>query len=325
MRGSVTHSVPSARALVDEVCRAYRIAAADCELLRAGTNDTYLLRSSGAVDSASMGPDRGLDRRSPMSSRPPVPGRERCERRRPLPGVDGRLMRKIGAPEGARHVVVFTYVESPPLSWSNPAHCRLVGGSAAAIHAATDDFATIHYCTPHDLTELIDCPPQALGPFLSHRPDDWTALRKITRKLRARVDVVAEEGLHWGACHSDVSVRTVRVAEGGQPFAFDFDLCEPGWRAFDLAAIHWVATARGDPRVWDAFVEGYTQMRSLGARDLAAVPLFYFVRQRWTLELLPHNAPEWGAAALNDGYLDRKVAVFRRWAVFSPVRVGGRQ
>jgi Ser/Thr protein kinase RdoA (MazF antagonist) len=284
----VTPSVPSAEALLEEVRRAYGIAVVECELLRAETNDAYLLLGGGAVHLVRTYGSECMSR-AQIAYEPALlrhPAARGVSVGLPLARADDQLASTVAAPEGVQWMVVFTHVELPAPSGRDRGHCRLVGASAATVDTATDSLTTRYGRTPLDLTELTHVPLQKLGPFLSHRPNDWITLRTRTHHVKARVEVAIDDGLDWRACHTDLNVRTLSAAEGGRAFAFNLDLCGPGWRAFDLPAVHWVATARGP---------------------------------------LARSAPRWGIAALSNAYLGDKFAALRRLVATSPVQLGGRR
>jgi Ser/Thr protein kinase RdoA (MazF antagonist) len=310
---AVVHSVLEAEAVGREVRRGYAIAPTACRLLRAGTNDTYVL-SSGARPHLVRVYGVSVGWRA-------IAGELRLLRRLRSAGVDvgvpvadraGHLVRPVDAPEGRRGFVVFSHADGGALSWDDPGDCRLVGRAAAQIHAASDDASARRCLTRLDAKRLIDAPLAAIAPFLDHRPGERAELAAMAGRLCAGIAQAARAGLDWGPCHGDLSVRTVSRRPGGGPFAFGFDLCGTGWRAFDFAAARRAATARVDERVWTAFLDGYAEVRPIAPVDIAAVPLFEAVRELWRLGMFARNASQWGAAALSDGYLDRKLDFLRR-------------
>jgi Ser/Thr protein kinase RdoA (MazF antagonist) len=311
----VTYSILAADALLAMIERTYELPSPlTCELLLPSMNDTYLLagkdsryivrvyraswRSAGEIAYE-------LDLLTHLAARG-------VSVSLPLAGIDGCLCRPLTAPEGVRNVALFTYAEGEPLTWTNVDQCRAAGHLLAAIHNATDDFISSHHRTALDVEHLIDAPLLALQPFIEHRPDDWGYLVALTAKLRARLGEVRGM-LDWGPCHGDFGGGNLFVADNCRLTAFDFDLCGPGWRACDLAAIQFVATARKDARIWDAFAEGYSTARPLGNADRAAVLLFDPIRRLWRMGLQAGNAPDWGISRLKDTVVDNELRFLRTW------------
>jgi Ser/Thr protein kinase RdoA (MazF antagonist) len=231
----------------------------------------------------------------------------------PLVTRDGSLTHPLPAPEGTRYLVLFTYANGAHLPLAEEANSYRVGQVAAAIHAASEDFVSRHARLPLDLQYLIDAPLAALRPFFAHRPDDGSYLERFAARLRARAEAVVRLALDWGVCHGDLGGGNIHIAEDQTLTVFDFDLCGPGWRAWDLAAIQRVATDQNQAGILDSFLKGYTERRPLAAADLAAVPLFGAIRHLWSLGLQASNVADWGILRVSDGILDRELAFFREW------------
>ena len=151
-----------------------------------------------------------------------------------------------------------------------------MGRALAAIHNAGDDFTRSHPRAPLDEAFLLDRTLAAACPFLAHREADWRYLLDLAERLRQRLRDLARRGLSWGICHGDFHGGNAFI-DGQTVTAFDFDLCGPGWLAFDLA--RWKADSEGkNPNSWASFLNGYLETRRLSEADLEAVPLFILLR-----------------------------------------------
>lgn len=114
-----------------------------------------------------------------------------------------------------------------------------------------------------------------------------------------------------------------RIASEQTLTFFDFDVCGQGWRAYDLAVFYWGA-AMGKSRLgwsdeqverlWEAYLEGYLERRSLGESDLQAIPLFMVLRHFWFLGVQTANWDYWGLNEVNDQALDQELSFLRAWA-----------
>ncbi|OGO35679.1 MAG: hypothetical protein A2147_04090 [Chloroflexi bacterium RBG_16_57_8] len=313
---TITYSILSADALQAEVAQAYAInTPTTCQLLLPSMNDTYLLttrdnryilrvyrarwRSPSEIayelELLAHLADRGISVSAPIADR------------------DGELIRPLLAPEGTRHLVLFTYAEGTYLPLTEGANSWRIGQVAAAIHSASGDFVSRHPRFRLDLEYLIDRPLAAVRPFFAQRPDDWEYLEGFAGRVRARADAMVQAGLDWGVCHGDLGGGNIHAAEDQTLTVFDFDLCGPGWRAWDLAAVQRVATDQNQAGIWDSFMKGYNENRRLAAADLAAVPLFGAIRRLWSLGLQASNVADWGILRVSDWILDSELAFFRKW------------
>jgi Ser/Thr protein kinase RdoA (MazF antagonist) len=314
----VTYSTLSPTALLAEVAQTYTVdAPVSCRLLKRGLNDTYLVTT---------GDDRYIARvyrarwRSPSEIAYELELLAHLTARgvsvsMPIAARDGSLMRPLHAPEGLRYLVLFTYASGTPLAWEKKEHSCLAGRLLAAIHTASDDFVSRHERLPLDLRYLIDTPLAALQPFFAHRPDDWSYLKHFGTRLRERAEDAVQADLDWGVCHGDFGAKNIHVQGDHMCTIYDFDLCGPGWRAYDLALIAWVVMDQNKSTIWDAFVKGYTETRPLAAADLAAVPLFHVLCHLSSLGVFAENVGDWGILDMSDWLLDRELTFFREWEV----------
>jgi Ser/Thr protein kinase RdoA (MazF antagonist) len=312
----VTYSILSSDALGQKIVDDFDVPAeVSCELVRPGSNDTYLVRAGRAEYVARVYGSRWrslseisyeLDLLIHLASRG-------VHVSLPLPGRDGARIRAVAAPEGLRYLVLFTRAPGKPLSWADQDQCALAGEVAAAIHRATDDFVSEHERFRLDLRYLIDAPLSALRPFLAHRSADWRYVEQFAGKLRERALAAIAGGLDWGVCHGDLGNRNIYVSDEGVLTVIDFDLAGPGWRAHDFVAAQWLSSYENNSHVWQAFLDGYTRVRSLGPADLAAVDVFHGISRFWTVGLDARNAPRWGTLPMSDYYLDSYLHSLREW------------
>jgi Ser/Thr protein kinase RdoA (MazF antagonist) len=310
----VTYSILDADALAALVEKSYEIAKPlSCELLLPSMNDTYLVAGANErrilrVYRASW---RSADDVTYELNLLMHLGARGVHVALPIAARDGRLWQPLAAPEGARYIALFTYAGGEPLAWENLDHCRAAGRLLADIHTSSGDYIGSNARAALDAAHLVDRPADMLQPYIAHREDDAAYLAGFAERLRSRLNAVAGE-LDWGVCHGDFGGGNVSINESG-PTAFDFDLCGPGWPAFDLAAIRLLAVSKKMPGIWDAFIEGYQQRRWLTAADLAAATMFCPVHRLWRLGLQASHVQEWGVLRVSDSVLDRELTFFRTW------------
>jgi Ser/Thr protein kinase RdoA (MazF antagonist) len=312
----VMHSVIAPEALVTHVTRFFPVdAPATCELLKQGLNDTYLLRAgktrfivraySARRESSEVAYElalllhlvsRGVRVSVPLAAR------------------DGRHESPIRAPEGTRSVALFSYADGAPMTWSEAAHCRLAGRMLARVHGASDDFVSPHRRRGLDVDYLIDAPLRAVQPLLAHRSPDLAYLEMLGSRLRAHLTHKADAGLEWGVCHGDYGAKNVHAGDAGdEATVIDFDFCGEGWRAYDFAPMRRSTQDRREERLWDAFVNGYSDVRPVRTVDLDAVMLFRGLRHLAMLGVLAENVDLWGMNRLEDRSLDKWLRFFRQW------------
>jgi Ser/Thr protein kinase RdoA (MazF antagonist) len=310
----VIRSILSPDALLQEIALRYSIAPVTCRLLKRGLNDTYLLVTNK---------NRYIVRayRAGWRSQSAI----QCElelllhlaRREvsvavPIRAEDGTLFWSVSAPEGLRHLVLFSYANGSRVPWQSGDDAHKIGRVAGAIHCASDDFVSAYSRPAIDVEYLFEAPVVSIKPYLAHRPHDQEFLESFARSLRDRI--AGTDALDFGVCHGDYGPKNIHADDHGRLTVFDFDLCGPGWRAYDLALIQWVANDHDKRGMWESFLDGYSSVRTLSSTDLQAIPLFHAAAHLASLGLFAQNIGDWGSADMSDWLFDRELAFFRRWA-----------
>jgi Ser/Thr protein kinase RdoA (MazF antagonist) len=314
-----SHSILSASELMRNVLSNYDVGTpTECKLLSRGLNDTYVVvteigkfalrvyRNGWRSDSDVL---FELDALQHL-------GGEGVPVSTPILRKDGRTVGMLKAPEGQRHVVLFTYAQGkePTYEGESAAESYLYGKVAAQIHAATDSFRSSHRRFPLDFDHLLTIPLQACEPFLAHRPKDWEYVVGLSERLRSLIRDLPVDGLELGFCHGDFHGGNANIAQNRALTVYDFDCCGIGWRAYDVAVFRWGARIRGkDKERWPSFISGYTDQRPLSEMDLRSIPYFVAVRHLWLLGLHTGNSRDFGIGWLNDGYFDRALKFFHEW------------
>lgn len=230
-----------------------------------------------------------------------------------IPRADGRSVTVIQAPEGERYAVLFGYAEGekPREPFTADLYYRF-GHAAGLVHERSADFVSPYPRRPLDLATLLDKPLQALEPFLAGRPDDWTYVVNLARRLRRGITDLAGAGLDWGPCHQDMTLDNVHVTADGRVTFYDFDSGGPGWRSLDFQGIYDHAMYNRNGH-WDAFLAGYSEVRSLSDADLAAIPYFVLAYAFWGTHADIIRSQWDGVSFLDDEYFDHRMGSSGWW------------
>lgn len=247
----------------------------------------------------------------------------------PIERKDGSCLTPIATPEGVRYAVLFTVAPGKGVSWDNEKRC-LYGELAGKIHACLDrvpdDGRRFHLDLPH----LVDEPLRHIEPFLKHRPKDFDYLNGVAGELKTRIEELlpAKSKPEYGNCHGDHHGGNVCADKSGRMVLFDFDCYGYGWRSYDLAVFRWSVTSWDDWSVkakskatkgWNAFLKGYSNVRTLGGHELEATSVFVAIRHIWLLGLHTQGAEGWGRGWINDGYFDFHIKFIKRWIEFRKI------
>ena len=225
----VTHSTLSTRAITTDVLPSYGLGAIiDCRFLNRGLNDTYVFKTvhgdkfilrvyrtgwrtlsdiSYEIDVLNHLSSKGI----PVS--------------KPLSQKDGRFIQTLTAPEGKRHIVLFTYAagQEPTYEKEAEGYAFNYGKTVAKIHNGVQDFNSKHARFSLDLNHLIEVPLKSIGPMLLHRAEDWKYLQQLADKIRYQFSKLPENALEQGFCHGDFHGGNAHFADDGSITFFDFD------------------------------------------------------------------------------------------------------
>lgn len=214
-----------------------------------------------------------------------------------LPRYDGSLLGRLDAPEGVRYYALFTFADGESMSLSDMDQLYDVGAHMARIHLVSNGFESPHERRPLDFDYLLQQPlariNRSWGPRRSANLDILLAsAEEAKNEIRSLLgDDPTEHDDVWGVIGGDFHNLSVHF-HNGEPTFFNFDLCGPGWRAYDIAAfISNTNLLQAPEGASEAFFAGYYSERPLAREEHAAVSPFLTLRRIWRM----------GLFALDDG------------------------
>jgi len=314
----VIHSILDPAALPGEVLSLYDLdRRAKCLFLARGVNDTYLVQTP-AEHYILRAYRTGWRTLSDILYEVDVLnhlGRTGIPVSLPLAQRDRTFVHTLLAPEGPRHLVLFTYAPGAPPNRHDATDSYSHGKALAALHNATDGFSSDYARGALDLDYLISQSLQAIQSLHSSSAADWDYLQALSARLRLQIQQLSIQGLDWGVCHGDCHMLNEHVSEDRTIIFFDFDCCAAGWRAYDLAIVRW---SEGfyhmdpDDVFWQAFLKGYREQRPLAEANLASIPAFVAIREIWHTALIARLQPSSGLQGC-DRMFQRTLRLLRAW------------
>ena len=205
---------------------------------------------------------------------------------KPLPRRDGSYIGDMHAAGDVRHVVAFEFMSgSEPAQGSDGivAGFRELGAISARLHQhvrtwqrpATFRRKTWNYETMLGRAPLWGDWREGIGLDASGR----AVLERASGALKTFLSAYGEGPERFGLVHADLRLANLLV-DNGRLGVIDFDDCGFSWFVYDFAAA--VSFFEHDPIVaelQDAWVEGYRSVAPLPDADVAAIPVFVFLRR----------------------------------------------
>jgi Ser/Thr protein kinase RdoA (MazF antagonist) len=200
----------------------------------------------------------------------------------PVPRWSGGYVTTIAAPEGERYAVLFEFAPgrsvraTDPDSYT-PERARRMGDLAARIHLAADKRNGSLDRPSLDAAELLERPLETAAHYFDHKAQDMAWLRACAGRLANEISSLPTGSPQYGICHGDIQLSNVNFDEDDSPTIFDFDLSVYGWRTWDLAIFQttvfsFLSDNGRQSEIWDAFLEGYSQVRAPSAEEMRSMP-----------------------------------------------------
>jgi Ser/Thr protein kinase RdoA (MazF antagonist) len=217
-----------------------------------------------------------------------------------IPMTTGEQILTLQAPEGLRYAVVTTYVAGQHLRRRPSVEAtRRYGALIATIHVLADRAPTAFVRTTRDVVANLDQALAGIRAVLGDWLTERDYLERCVEELQTRLQTLPRETPAYGIIHGDTIRTNALVADDGRVTLIDFDWYGPGWRAYDIAS--YLLTIRGAPNEQlfaEAFLSGYTSVRTLAAREYGLLPLFEAARAILEIGTPAQHVNLWGSAYL---------------------------
>lgn len=205
----------------------------------------------------------------------------------PIPRRDGGFLGSVNAPEGKRYYALFSFAEGRRMSPKDQEQLYRCGREMARIHVASNEFESQYERKPIDLSFLVDRPVERIQQFWKDdRPEDLDLILMSAAEAKEEILALIRNEDHtedgWGPIGGDFHSANTHFDERNALTFFNFDLCGPGWRAYDIAAFL-VNTnlMHAATELSEAFFAGYYSVRQLSRNEHAAVSPFLTIRRVW--------------------------------------------
>ncbi|NQV79560.1 MAG: phosphotransferase [Alphaproteobacteria bacterium] len=280
----ITHSILRADALAEAIGVDYDLGGpVYAELMSRGVNDVYLVRAGQRRFAARVlrhkfrtedqvryemalirfHANHGLDAAVPVATR----------------GGDDFIT--VLAPEGPRHLSLFTWAAGAPMArHGTPNEAHRLGGIVARMHGVAEGFqppAPVDVDTPAFMARNRVALMTMVGAGSVEGKLYAALMDRASAKLEGLV-------VPYGACHGDIHTHNVFLADDGRLTFLDWDNCGADFFAKELMHFVWRNDYLGvAPNINAAFLEGYNAVRPLSADERALLPFFLTVRHLFIL------------------------------------------
>lgn len=209
----------------------------------------------------------------------------------PLARRDGRFLGSVNAPEGLRYYALFSFASGQTMSLDDSEQLYHCGAAIARIHVVSNQYQSPYDRQPMDLEHLVDKSVERINRLWSKKREDdldliLTSAQEAKEEILALLRNEEETPDSWGAIGGDFHNASTRFDHNGIATFFNFDLCGPGWRAYDIASflLNSNLMHRSEEQS-EAFFAGYYSVRPLSRNEHAAISPFLTIRRVWLTSL----------------------------------------
>lgn len=197
----------------------------------------------------------------------------------PVAARDGAWVLNIPAPDGAtpHHCVLFRWVEGRFIDRRlTSRHMTRVGAFLAGLHQhAAQWMPPPGFSRPHWTWGGLGA---VAGDRGHQTAEEWAVFGAARERITAELATLEQQGAEYGLIHADFQ-QTNYLFHQGTVRAIDFDDCCWGYYAGDIAIpLFEMADRRRGPAMWEAFLEGYAQVRPLTPATRQQIRLFTAIR-----------------------------------------------
>jgi Ser/Thr protein kinase RdoA (MazF antagonist) len=215
----------------------------------------------------------------------------------PMPRRDGRFLGSLNAPEGQRYYALFSFAPGAPMEMDNEEQLFTLGAQMAKIHLVSNRYQAPYERQKMDLDFLVDRPIARIKRAWDNNrefADDLDLLITSAEEARQEILDIINNPEHtpdgWGPIGGDFHSTNTFFTDDMSPTFFNFDLCGPGWRAYDIAAfLQNTDLINTSENLTEAFFAGYYSERPLSNNEHAAISPLLTIRRIWLTGTFTRN------------------------------------
>ena len=229
----------------------------------------------------------------------------------PIKDKKGEFIQEVNAPEGIRHVVLFSFAEGDKVRFMDEKTCASIGSLMAKIHNLTLNTAINR--TDYNKQSLVELPYKYLKNIFSNELPEMEFVKEIENSFK-NSDF---ENIPNGIVHMDIWYDNMAVTNDEKITIFDFDFCGNGWQILDVGYFcKQLFFIESDKNQYESkvqsFLNGYQKIRELSDKEIKLIPkagtyvfVFYLGVQAQRFD--------WSNIFLTENYLKMFVGKIQSW------------
>ena len=233
----------------------------------------------------------------------------------PIPDKNRSLIQSINAPEGLRHLVVFSFAEGEKMRFMSNETCFEIGSLMASIHTLTEN-KNIDRAN-YNSNKLLNESYGQLSKYFSEKLPEMEYLKKIGKEITRTFDEMDLSDCSQGVVHLDIWYDNLSVNTENEITLFDFDNCGNGHLILDIGyfckQLFFIESDKEqfESKV-ESFLNGYLSIKRISETEIKCIPeagasvfVFYLGLQAQRFD--------WSNIFLTKNYLKMYVGRIKSW------------
>ncbi len=233
----------------------------------------------------------------------------------PIYDKEDNLIQSIKAPEGLRHIVVFSFAKGQKLRSMSNDTCSEIGSIMARIHTLTENSSIDRLTYNHDI--LLNESYNHLISFFSENLDEMKYLKKIGNQISKSFQEISILNFQKGIVHLDIWYDNLSVSDANEITIFDFDNCGNGHFILDISyfckQLFFIESNKEEyESKVKSFLNGYQSIKHISDTEIKFIPeagasifVFYLGVQAQRFD--------WSNIFLSESYLKIFVGRIKTW------------
>lgn len=203
----------------------------------------------------------------------------------PIQSLTKKTIHEIYAPEGVRHLVLFSYAQGRRVRKLTIDQAFLLGVETAKLHLLTAHKKIEKTAQNFGIKEQFNNTLNVLQLILANHPQQLQFLLQLEQKFLKELEAINEKELVQGICHGDLQAENFHIDEANQLTFFDFDFFGQGYLIYDIGVFMWYDHKNKPPEIRNAFLKGYESKRPLTETERRFIPWLSTIRALFQMTL----------------------------------------
>ncbi|QHT68468.1 phosphotransferase [Rhodocytophaga rosea] len=242
----------------------------------------------------------------------------------PIADKNNNLLQKIDAPEGMRHVVLFSFGEGHKIRNLTQELSYSIGSLLANMHTVTlhQPINRIQY----NIDSLVAKAYQQAKLYISESLEEMKFIQASAEVLHAVFEASAAPDIRRGIVHLDVWYDNMSITDAGKITLFDFDNCGNGWLVLDIGYFCMqLFYTQPDKKEYEcklqSFLDGYRTITSIPEEEIQLIPYAGLAIWIYYLGVQAERFDNFSNIFFTENYVKMYIGKVKEWVNYHHINI----